>query len=253
MAYTIAISGKGGTGKTTFAAMVIKHITQRLDKAVLAVDADPNANLNTALGVKAGRTIADIRDEVIENKMKLAQTGVSKERLIEYEIQASVQECGKFDLITMGRPEGPGCYCYVNNLLRNHLSVLTADFPYVVIDNEAGMEHLSRRTTNDVDVLFVVSEPTVVGIRSAKNVYDLTGSLPIKIKEHSLVLNRVPTAGVHPEIEKQLKEDGLAVAGRIAHDGEVEEFSITGRPILELPDTNAAYVAATEIFSKYLN
>jgi CO dehydrogenase maturation factor len=252
MAFTIAISGKGGSGKTTLAAMFIRHIARNLKKPVLAVDADPNANLHNALGVEIGRTVAEIREEIIESKMKLAQKGVSKERIVEYEMQSSVREFDGFDLLTMGRPEGPGCYCYVNSLLRSHLGKLAASFPFVVIDNEAGMEHLSRRTTNDVDVLFVVADSTVVGVKSAKNIFDLVASLPIKVKKRALVLNQVPSGGAAAAVENALKQGALDVAGRILHDEQVAQFAAEGKSIFDLPDSNPAYLAATKIVSEYI-
>lgn len=252
MAFVIAVSGKGGTGKTTLAALMIKHITETLGRPVLAIDADPNATLHGALGVDVGRTISDIRDEVIENKLKLAQSGISKERLIEYEIQQSVQECGGFDLVTMGRPEGPGCYCYVNNLLRKYLGTLSEGFPYAVIDNEAGMEHLSRRTNGSVDVLLMVTEPTIVGVNSARNIRRLAESLPVEVREKALVLNRVPAAGVHEEVRRRLEANGLTAAGCIAEDAEIMECAVTGSPLLGVSPANKAYEGVRALLTKYI-
>jgi CO dehydrogenase maturation factor len=252
MAFTIAISGKGGTGKTTLAAFVIKFITEELGKAMLAVDADPNATLHDALGVDVSRTVSDIREETLENKLKLAQSGISKERLIEYEIQESVKECGKFDLITMGRPEGPGCYCYVNNLLRKYLGALSAGFPFTVIDNEAGMEHLSRRTNGSVDLLLVVVEPTVMGVNSARNIYRLSESLPVAVRDKVLILNKVPPVGVHDEVRRRLRACGLPVAGNIPADEEVMEFAVTGKSLLDIPPTNKAYGSVKALTGKYI-
>ena len=252
MAFTIAISGKGGTGKTTLAALIVRYITEELGKAVLAIDADPNATLHCALGVEAGGTISDIREDILENKLKLAQTGLSKERLIEYEIQECVRECGRFDMVTMGRPEGPGCYCYVNNLLRKYLGTLSRGFSFAVIDNEAGMEHLSRRTDNDVDVLLVVTEPTIVGANSALNIYRITESLPITVRTKALLLNRVPAAGVHDEVKKRLQSNGLKVAGTVADDEEIMEFAVTGKSLLELSPTNKAYESVKMLMAKYI-
>ena len=250
MAFTIAVSGKGGVGKTTFAALVVKYLLRNKKTPVLAVDADPNSNLHDALGVEKGDTVADIRERISDEKTALARTGISKERLIQMEIQQCVRECDGFDLLTMGRPEGPGCYCYVNNLLRSHLGGLSSAYPFVVIDNEAGMEHISRRTNDNVDVLFVVTEPTVVGVKSAKNVFGLTENLPVEIRKKLLVLNRVPAAGVNAAIAEMLEENDMRPEARIGLDDGVAEFAATGRPVLELPDDNPTYRAVEDILNR---
>jgi len=252
MAFVIAISGKGGTGKTTVAALALKYLTQEAGKPALAVDADPNATLHDALGVEVRRTVSDIREDVIDNKLKLAQSGLSKERLIEYEIQGCSQECGKFDLLTMGRPEGPGCYCYVNILLRDHLGKLGAAFPYVVIDNEAGMEHLSRRTNNSVDLMLIVTEPTVMGAKTALNIKRLADSLPIRVGRMALALNRVPREGVSAEVRKRLEATGLEMAGEIPEDAEIADFAVSGRPLLQISNDNAAYKSVRAIIAKHI-
>lgn len=250
MAFVIAVAGKGGTGKTTLAALVIKYLAQEAGGPVLAVDADPNSTLNDALGVSVSRTVSDIREDVIEKKMKLAQSGVSKERLIEYEIQGCARECGRFDLLTMGRPEGPGCYCYVNTLLRDHLKKLGASFPFVVIDNEAGMEHLSRRTNDRVDALFIVVEPTVAGARTALRIRALADSLPLQAAKMALVLNRVPREGVGVEARDQIADAKLEVAGEIPEDPEIATCWASGAPLLNLRGDNPAYLAVKNMIAK---
>jgi len=155
---TIAITGKGGTGKTTFASLLVKHLSTK-SATVLAVDADPNSNLDARLGMHVEQTIGDLREDLLKEHFP---AGVAKSELIEYQIRLALVEGDTFDLIAMGRPEGPGCYCYINNVLRDVLDRLSVNYDYVVIDNEAGMEHLSRRTTRDVDVLFIMSDVTVL-------------------------------------------------------------------------------------------
>jgi CO dehydrogenase maturation factor len=156
---TIAITGKGGTGKTTFASLLVKHLSAN-NKAILAVDADPNSNLDMRLGLRVQQTIGDLREDLLK---KSFPAGIAKNELVEYQIRLALVEGDTFDLIAMGRPEGPGCYCYINNVLRDVLDRLSVNYDYVVIDNEAGMEHLSRRTTRNVDVLFIISDVTALG------------------------------------------------------------------------------------------
>lgn len=188
MGDVIVIGGKGGTGKTTISAAVTLFLARR-KAGVLAVDADPNSNLADALGVKADGTIADIIDEVSKNP-DIVPKNMGKESFIEMKIHQSISENDGFDLLVMGRPEGPGCYCYINNVLRNVMAKLTDDYPYVVIDNEAGMEHFSRKTTRACGELIVVSDETEVGLRSAERILDLIEELNIPAKRKFLVVNK---------------------------------------------------------------
>ena len=210
MAYNIAVAGKGGTGKTTLSAMIIRYITEEIGKPVSAVDADPNASLGALLGLHVQNTVADIREEIVEKKADFA--GMSKERYIEYSIEESTIEKDKFDLLTMGRPEGPKCYCYVNNLLRKYLDKVGTTYPFIVTDNEAGMEHLSRRTTNNVDLLLIVSEPTIVGALTMQRILKLADSLPITIKQKLCILNRVPKDGIHANLQQKLDSLGVGIS-----------------------------------------
>ena len=241
MAFTIAVSGKGGTGKTTLAALTVRHLCSRLGQTVLAVDADPNATLGAALGVEVASTIADIREDAAQTRLELA-AGMSKDRQIEYLIQQSIVEQRGFDLLTMGRPEGPKCYCYVNNLLRGYLDRASGDYPFVVVDNEAGMEHLSRRTTRDVDLLLAVAEPTVVSLRSAKRVLDLSQQLSVAVKRRVTVINKAPGQPMSHATRALIDALGLDVADVFAHDPAIYEASSNGSPLSRVPDDNATLV-----------
>lgn len=252
MAFTIAVSGKGGTGKTTLAALMIRYLVMEERKAVLAVDADPNATLGLAIGQEAKQTIADIREDVIERRMQIAP-GESKERHIEYCIQQSILEANGFDLLTMGRPEGPKCYCYVNHLLRGFLDRASEQYPFVVVDNQAGMEHLSRRTTNDVDLLFIVAEPTAIGARSACRVSKLADELPIRVRRKVLVLNRCRSGNVPESILEILGTENLSPRAAIPADERIVEMSITGESLLNVSGDNPAYQAVKEMLSEELS
>ena len=185
----IAFSGKGGSGKTTLAAMMIRELIRSGKGPVLAVDADPNATLALAMGVDCPETIADLRDEMLEAAKKPSE--IPKDRLIDQWLAELLCEHIGFDLLTMGRPEGPRCYCYVNGLLRRYLQLLRNNYPFVVIDCEAGMEYLSRLTVDDVDTLVLVAEPTGVGLTTAQRIAQLSTKLPIRVGRRMLAVNKV--------------------------------------------------------------
>ena len=185
----IAIAGKGGTGKTTLASLIVKSLIDQAKGSVLAVDADPNANMALNLGVSENENIVGIIEEIAKNPDVIPQ-GTSKDRFIELKVQEAVVESKGFDVLTMGRPEGPGCYCYANNVLRGLLDDLQNSYDNVVIDNEAGLEHLSRRLTRKTDLLVVVAEPTVVSIRTAGRIYELIKELDITFGKSVLVVNK---------------------------------------------------------------
>lgn len=252
MPFTIALAGKGGTGKTTLAALTIRYIIEQLGQSAFGVDADPNASLGTALGVEYERTISDIREGVIEKRLDFP-AGMSKERYIEYCIEECIVENSKYDLLVMGRPEGPGCYCYVNNLLRKYLDRLGTSYPFVVIDNEAGMEHLSRRTTNRVDLMLVVCEPTVIGAVTAKRIMKLSQQLPVSIKEKALLLNRVPKEGVDEKIKERLERENLKPEVLLGFDNEILQASSSGTSLLEISRKNPTYTALSEFLKERLS
>ncbi len=242
MAITIAVSGKGGTGKTTFSSMMIRALVEQAPgKAVLGVDADSNSCLGITLGAKQLGTVSDVRDQVLA--LKPTNAGMDKVRTVQYGIQQSVTECEGFDLLTMGRPEGPACYCAVNNMLRKFLDELGSQYQFVVIDNEAGMEHLSRRTTNNVDMLCIVGEPTTIGEVTAERIYQLVKKLPIVVKNIGLVWNRAADGK---------KLDGIDLLGHIPHDEAVSKASMQGKTIFDLDDDSPALVAARRIVENIL-
>lgn len=234
MSYTIAICGKGGTGKTTFAALLMRWLLNRhKGDSILAIDADPNANLDQALGVKAENSIVAIVDDVVKNPAQIP-ADMAKDRFIEYRIQDSLIEVDGFDLLVMGRPEGSGCYCFANNLLRSLIEKLSKSYSYVVIDNEAGMEHLSRRTTKNIDLLFVVSDYSLTGLRSAKRILDLTRELELSVKEARLVINRAPQQT--NQLKTEVERIKIPLAGIIPEDEEIFNLSVSGNNINSLSE-----------------
>jgi CO dehydrogenase maturation factor len=244
---TIAIAGKGGTGKTTVAAMIIRLLSEK-KRPILAVDADSNVNLNEVLGVELRETIGAIREEmkIISDKLP---AGMSKQQFLEYKIQRSLVEAQFFDLIAMGRPEGPGCYCYANNLLRDILRTLSQNYEYVVIDNQAGMEHLSRRTTQDIDELIIVSDPSLRGIHAAGKISRLVKELETRVKDKFLILNRVQDS-IPISLKDAVAEQGLKLLSFVPEDKNLLEMDQQGKSIWQIPASSPAYKTIVELCQK---
>jgi CO dehydrogenase maturation factor len=235
--YTIAVAGKGGTGKTTISALVIDYLTRNKKGSVLAIDADPSTNLNLALGVPLEDTVGDVREETATAVGGSgALGGLSKWDYLDYRINEALVEETSFDLLAMGRPEGPGCYCAANNILRTSVDRLSDAYDYVVIDNEAGLEHLSRRTTQDVDLLLVVSDPSLRGIIAAGRVAELVDELKTSVGAVHLIVNRVNGDSLSEPLLKAIEEQKLNLAGLIPADLAVNELDALGEPLVNLPE-----------------
>ncbi len=250
MGITIAVAGKGGTGKTTFAALIVKCLKENTTGSILAVDGDPSSNLHLALGLPLEETVGHIREDTLAQIQSGSfQSGISKADYLELRINKALVEGDRVDLIAMGRPEGPGCYCAANAILRNVIDRLKSDYDYVVIDNEAGMEHISRQTTQNVDVLFVISDPTVRGIMAARGIVELARELGTRIRKAYLVVNKVN--GELPEpLREKIVEVGLELIGTLPSEPRIAEFDLVGRPIVELDRDSPLYRAVEEIMRK---
>jgi CO dehydrogenase maturation factor len=249
MTKTIAIAGKGGTGKTTVAALLIKLLSQK--GLVLAVDADPITNLSQALGLSldVSKTVGKIREKMAEDasKGRLSPTIAKPEYLFGKIVESLVESKG-FDLISMGRPEGPGCYCASNEFLRASLDKLVKDFKYdyIIMDCEAGMEHISRQTTRDVDVLLVMSDPTMKGVTTAARMKELIEEMRSNVGKAGLVVNRV-RGELSPEIKKAIDESGLQVIALIPEDLDMADLEMRGKPVTELPQESPLRSKVKEI------
>ena len=245
MGYIIALAGKGGTGKTTIAALIIRSIKEKKLGSVLAIDADQNSNLGEVLGIKEGDSVGGILDYISANPDKVP-SGMTKERFIQYQLQSAVREGNGFDILSMGKPEGPGCYCYVNNVLRGIIAKLIKDYDYIVIDNEAGLEHLSRRTTRYADTLVVVSDASSIGLKSAQRINALVKELKFEVKKGSLLVNRF-----NKNIEDgKIKETGLDYLGSLPFDPGIEELSERGSSIFSLKSDAPALSALNSLGEK---
>lgn len=233
----IAVSGKGGTGKTVVSSLLVKVLSEKDEYDILAIDADPDANFSDALGVSAEKTIGSVREGIIKDRDQRSPTQSWRSKL-EYDVLGATIETDKFDILVMGRPEGQGCYCPVNHVLREIIDKTAKNYDYVIIDTEAGLEHLSRRTTEDVDIMLVVTDPSKRGITTAQRIKELSENLLINFKGIYLVANRTS-----PENEEKIREYageiGLEVLGFIPEDEKVSEFDFTGRSLMELKDSKA--------------
>jgi CO dehydrogenase maturation factor len=261
MTITIAIAGKGGVGKTTIAAMVIKHLVQSQPGAILAIDADPSSNLNMVLGLDLEWTVGEIREDLLL-KVKESLTaggaamgsirgGMSKRDYLDYEIRSSLSEGDRFDLIAMGRSEGPGCYCAVNHNLREVVDSISRNYRYVVIDNEAGMEHLSRRTTRDVQHLLIITDPTQRGLVAAERIAGFRREMDIHIEHTHLILNRL-NGQMPGALQSRIEDMDIPLLGTVPADGQLLEFEFSGRPLVDLGDDSPVYQAVSGMLEQIL-
>lgn len=248
MTTTIAIAGKGGTGKTTLAGLLVRYlIQQRPGKKVLAIDADPSSNLHLVLGLPLTQTVGDIREE------SRAGVGPGQARTdwLSYAVRMAVEEGDDFDLLAMGRPEGQGCYCAANHMLRSIMDGINAGYDYVVMDNEAGMEHLSRRTTRDVDHLLLVSDGSLRGLAAAEAMVALSQELEINVRNTYLVINRV-MGDLPPALRTKAEALGVPLLAVLPYDPLLVEFDSQGRPLVELPADAAISRAVAEVARQLL-
>ncbi|MBA2848314.1 AAA family ATPase [Thermosulfuriphilus ammonigenes] len=251
MAETIALAGKGGTGKTTVAALVIRYLLEKNLKPILAVDADANANLNELLGLEVEITLGEIKDEMKTS----VPTGMTKDQFMELKVHEALIEAPGFDLLVMGQPEGPGCYCAANAFLAQVMEGVAKNYRYLVVDNEAGMEHLSRLNMRRVDYLLVVSDPSSRGVLTAGRIARLTEPLGLEVGRKVLIVNRAPEEippALADQIEKTALETGLEFAGYLPHSEELFRFEVERRPLLELPQDSAVLREAYKIFDSLL-
>ena len=262
MTITIALAGKGGVGKTTIAGMIIKYLEQSQPGAILAIDADPSSNLNMVLGLDLDWTVGDIREDLLVQvkdsltaggaAMGSLAGGMTKRDYLDYEVRSSLAEGERFDLIAMGRSEGPGCYCAVNHNLREVVDSISKNYRYVVIDNEAGMEHLSRRTTRDVQHLLVVTDPTQRGLVAAERISSFRHEFDIDIESTGLIVNRIDGSLPVP-LQERIDKMNIPLLGTVPADTKLVEYEFNGRPLVELGDDSPVYRAVSAIMKQILS
>ncbi len=243
----VSVSGKGGVGKTTFTALLLKALIEEGMDSILVVDADPDTNLPDVLGIEVKRTVGEVvtrmKKDIDEGKIP---PGTDKELMLEAMISETLIEGSSFDMLVMGRPEGEGCYCFVNLLLTRILDRLTSNYRITLMDMEAGLEHVSRRTDRDVDIMVVVTDASKMGLLTAQRIRRLAREVHVEIRQLYVVGNQIP-----PELEgvvrKRAQDLALKYVGSIPFDKEIMEYNLVGRSLLELPSQNPAYAAVREI------
>jgi CO dehydrogenase maturation factor len=251
MGITLAVAGKGGVGKTSVSALLVKALVEAGKKPILAIDADSNSNLHEVLGVQEPRSVGCVR----EDTRKLGDNipgGMTRDRFMEYQIQASLEETKNLDFLSMGRPEGPGCYCMANNILREVISKLTSNYSFVVIDNEAGMEHLSRRTEEEVDHLFIISDPAPRSLRTIGRIMELIDELGGRIHNKHLILSRVQgSVEDMPEgTKKEINRLPYAPECLIPYDENLVDLDLEGKPLVDIPSDAPSYKAVKEMLQR---
>jgi CO dehydrogenase maturation factor len=242
------VAGKGGCGKTSITALVIRYLKKNGKTPILAVDADPNANLGESLGLKVPQTIGRILDDFQHEKISIPP-GMTKEAYLDYKLNETLVESQGLDLITMGRGQGPECYCYPNTVLKKFIDGLSDSYAYVVMDNEAGMEHLSRKTTEDVDVLLLVSNHSVKGVRAISRILELADELKLHVKKKYILINMVPDK-LDPLVADELKLLGLKADIIIPEDKTLYRHDLEQKPLMEMPDNSPAVQAVAGLMAE---
>ena len=242
MSKTIAVAGKGGVGKTTTCGLLIDYLIRHNKKPVLAVDADANSNLNEVLGVEVEATLGEIREEIanaeiaVDNPIPL---GMSKQDYANWKFNSALIEEDDFDMLVMGRTQGKGCYCYVNGVLQSQIQKFAGNYQYVVVDNEAGMEHISRGLLPHVDIVILVSDCSRRGIQAVGRIAKLIKEIELNPSEVKLIVNRAPGGKLNDGILEEIKIQELDLAGVLPHDEDVYEFDCEGKPTSKLPESSA--------------
>jgi CO dehydrogenase maturation factor len=247
MAKHIAVAGKGGTGKTTIASLIVRHLVADNKGKVLAVDADPNATLFEALGIEITTTLSDI---VEESKEKREDDDSTRQEFIETRFKEdALHKADGYDMLVMGAPRQEGCYCFPSAVLKNSILKLEDDYDYMIIDNEAGLEQISRGTIQDADIMLFISDGSVKGVRAAGRIYELAKGLSFDMGEAYLIITQIDDITL---LQKEIDATGLKLLSVVPYDPILAEYDLYGKPLLDLPEDSLAVKAVKEIFDKIL-
>jgi len=251
LSINIAVAGKGGSGKTSVSSLIIRYLLKNGKTPILVVDADPNANLAEGLGLEVTETIGKILNSFQGEKLNIP-AGMTKEAYLEYRIHTAITESKGLDLVTMGRGEGPECYCYPNVVIRKIIDELSGNYAYVVMDNEAGMEHLSRRTTQNIDELLLVSDHSVKGVRAIAHIKELISDLKLVVKRESVIINFVPN-GIDSLLSKEMDRLGIIPTTVIPVDEELRRYDLEQKSLFDLSDTSPAVMVIDDLMVRLSN
>ena len=253
MTYCIAMAGKGGTGKTTVCGLFLDHLVKSGKGPILAVDADANSNLNEVLGVEKPVSLGEIREEIARAELEEQSPippGMSKQDYMDFRFSSALVEEDNFDMLVMGRTQGKGCYCYVNDVLREQLRKYYQNYNYLIVDNEAGLEHISRGILPPVDLILLVSDCSLRGIQAAGRIASMIGELDLKVKKTGLIVNRAPEGRLSEGAEAEIKAQGLTLFGVLPQDTLVFDYDSEGTPLVKLPVDSPVRKALGEIIQK---
>ena len=252
MTYNIAVAGKGGVGKTSLTGLLIDTLVKQKKDPILVVDADANCNINDVLGLEINGTIGEIKEKAnqMEQKREQYPGGMTKSQYLEYELNSIVEEGNGYDLLVMGRSEGEGCYCFVNSILKRQIQLMSNHYDYVVMDNEAGMEHLSRKVLRDIDDLLLISDCSARSIEAVARIRDLANEIGIKVGRTSLIVNKVPGGELNDGVKREIERFNLNLLGVVPMDEMIFEYDCNRKPLVDLPEDSKARVAMKEIFNK---
>ncbi|QBE98565.1 AAA family ATPase [Blautia producta] len=253
MGHVIAVAGKGGVGKTTLCGLLIQYLCESGKKPVLAVDADANSNLNEVLGVKTEITLGELREEIeragVDSRYQIP-AGITKQDYLEMRLADAITEEDDYDLMVMGRTQGQGCYCFVNGLVQTQIQRLQSHYPYIVVDNEAGMEHISRGILPTMQTAILVSDCSRRGVQAAGRIARLVEELNFKPQKMGLIVNRAPEGRLDAGTMEEIQKQNLELLGVIPHDDMVYRFDCDGRPTIQLPADSPVRAALKEIVEK---
>ena len=253
MAHVIAVAGKGGVGKTTLTGLIIQYLGEKSKGPILAVDADANSNLNEVLGVKVEATLGDVREEVARSEMAKDNpipAGMTKADYMEFKFDDALVEDDDFDLLVMGRTQGKGCYCFVNGLLQAQLQRLEKNYPYIIVDNEAGMEHISRGVLPSMQTAILVSDCSRRGVQAVGRIAKLIEECDMHPRQIGLIINRAPGGVLNEGTKQEIENQGLHLLGVVPQDETVFDYDCEGKPTINLPEDSPVKKAIREIVDK---